>query len=325
LHPYIEKIDSFLKDSQNLIQDAENRKIENNAKIYSLDFESLYTNIHLDDALFIITNFAKDKLDNDYLDIIAFNSILKLFFDSNIFTCDEEYYKQQIGIGMGIVFGPTCANIVVYHYENIWYNLQKPIYYKRFIDDIFVILSNDENLQILLNSFSYLKLNFITGDIINFLDLNISFNKLTNRLNFSLYVKPTNTHSYLLNDSNHPTHIFKNIPRSLLFRIRKNCSSYSNFLYHAGMTTFYLEKRGYDKNKLLKVVRTIGNIERESLIPYREKNDKFNFENSVMLRLPFDRNFNMRLLSSSIKTFISDFLKMKPFIINCLQPSLSKL
>ena len=44
-----------------------------------------------------------------------------------------------------------------------------------------------------------------------------------------------------------------------------------------------------------------------------------------MLRLPFDRNFNMRLLSSTIKTFISDSLHMKPFIINCLQPNLSKL
>ena len=254
LHPFVEKLDSFLKDSQNLMQDTLNLRQDKNSYLYSLDFESLYTNINLADALNIITNFASDKIDSDYLDITAFYNIFKLFFYSNIFVFDDKYYKQILGIGMGSVFGPTCANIVVYHYENTWYNIHKPIYYKRFIDDIFVILNNEEKLNILLNSFDYLKLNYITGEIVNFLDLNISINKISRQLHFSLYIKETNTFSYLLTNSNHPSHIIKKIPKSLLVRVRKNCSSYSDFLYNAGMTCFHLEKRNYDKNVIMKVI-----------------------------------------------------------------------
>ena len=55
----LKKLILFLKDSQNLIQETESLKIEKNAKIYFLDFESFYTNIRLNDALSIITNFFK--------------------------------------------------------------------------------------------------------------------------------------------------------------------------------------------------------------------------------------------------------------------------
>jgi hypothetical protein len=106
LHPFVNKFDSYLKDSQNLLQDAAKLKVNNMAKLYSLDFESLYTNIKLDDALNIITEFAKDKINESYITIQGFNSILKLFFDSNIFEYNNEYYRQKVGIGMGSVFGP---------------------------------------------------------------------------------------------------------------------------------------------------------------------------------------------------------------------------
>jgi hypothetical protein len=88
------------------LQDAAKLKVNNMAKLYSLDFESLYTNIKLDDALNIITEFAKDKINESYITIQGFNSILKLFFDSNIFEYNNEYYRQKVGIGMGSVFGP---------------------------------------------------------------------------------------------------------------------------------------------------------------------------------------------------------------------------
>lgn len=131
------------------MQYTENLKIPSNASIYSLDFESLYTNIKLDDALNIITNFVKDKLDEKFINLQGFHAILKLFFEANILTFDNKFYIQLVGIGMGSVFGPTCANIVVYHYEKIWYSLHPPLYYKRYIDDIFVILNEKSELDYL--------------------------------------------------------------------------------------------------------------------------------------------------------------------------------
>ena len=153
----------------------------------------------------------------------------------------------------------------------------------------------------------------------------ISIDKITFKLKFSLHVKSTNTHSYLLTTSNHPNHIFKNIPKSLLYRIRKNCSCYNDYLYHAGMTCFYLEKRGYNLKTLLKMVRTIGNISRDSLIPYKQKKEGINFDNTIILRLPFDYNFDILSFSNELRTYIFNQFKMKPFFIKKLQHNLSSL
>ena len=73
-------------------------------------------------------------------------------------------------------------------------------------------------------AFGSLKLNIITGKIVNFLDLNISIDFNSNFLDFDIYYKPTNTFSYLFISSNHPTYIFKNIIKSLFIRLRRICT-----------------------------------------------------------------------------------------------------
>ena len=71
------------------------------------------------------------------------------------------------------------------------------------------------NFQKYQDSFIYLKFTENSGDEINFLDLNISFNKITKKLDFSVHIKPTNSFDYLRKNSNHPGHIFSNIPKSI--------------------------------------------------------------------------------------------------------------
>ncbi len=50
------------------------------------------------------------------------------------------YFVQILGIAMGSVCGPTIANIFVNFFEKKWFNIQRPLYYKRFIDDLLVLL-----------------------------------------------------------------------------------------------------------------------------------------------------------------------------------------
>ncbi len=52
--PIVMKHFSYIKDSQNLIQLTKNVKYEDNLKLYSADFESLYTNIPLNKSIDII-------------------------------------------------------------------------------------------------------------------------------------------------------------------------------------------------------------------------------------------------------------------------------
>jgi hypothetical protein len=127
--------------------------------------------------------------------------------------------------------------LYIYTLEKKWLTIQNPLLFSRYIDDIFIILFYKDNLDhtitSLHNSFDNLKLNIEHGDEVVFLDLKIKINKIINRLDFNLYIKPTNTFSYLLTNSNHPVHIFKNIPKSLFIRLRRNNSRLFNYFYHA--------------------------------------------------------------------------------------------
>jgi hypothetical protein len=73
-------------------------------------------------------------------------------------------------------------------------------------------------------------MNLECGPKVVFLDLNVEIDPLTKMLDFTLYTLPTNTFSFLLTSSNHPNHIFKNIPKSLFIRIRRNNTRLSNYL-----------------------------------------------------------------------------------------------
>ena len=72
--------------------------------------------------------------------IEGFEAILELIQKYNIFNFDRNFFLQKKGIAMGSKAGPSIANIFVYILEQKWLDINKPLYYKRFIDDIFVTL-----------------------------------------------------------------------------------------------------------------------------------------------------------------------------------------
>ena len=310
LHPYVKKFPSFIQDSQNLIQDLDKKFFPKNIKIISADIEALYTNINLDLALDIITDFARDKLDFNHINIIAFNSILKLIFKNNIFCYNDCFFVQTLGIAMGSVCGPTIANIFVNFLEKSWLSIQKPLYYKRFIDDLFIIYEDDNtfNFENLKKSFLPLNLNLVYGNCVNFLDLEIFVDSYLNKVSFKLYIKKTNTFSYLLTSSNHPKHIFNNIPKSIFIRIKKNCSYDADYYYFSTLVFKQLLKCGYKFKFLLKVLHTVDYINRDDLIPYKNReNNDFNSNNNILFNIPYD--FNILLNNDNckkIKTFFHD-------------------
>ena len=67
IRPFVEKSSSYIKDSQNFIQKNINKKYPKNAKIFSFDVVSLYTNIDHDKCLDTLSDFFKDKLDTDFI------------------------------------------------------------------------------------------------------------------------------------------------------------------------------------------------------------------------------------------------------------------
>ena len=164
LQPFIKDSISFIKDSQNLIQNLESKKFPNDIKLCSFDFESLYSNIDLSDALNVIKDFMIDKISNSNFSFIGFIQILKLVFENNVFVCNRKFYKQIKGIAMGSKCGPSIANIYLYIIEKSFLNIHKPLFYGRYIDDIFCVLKKSFNTEILISHFGYLKLNEISSN-----------------------------------------------------------------------------------------------------------------------------------------------------------------
>ena len=210
-------------------------------------------------------------LSSKHISLKGFHEILKLILFNNVINFKDKYFIQIKGIAMGTICGPTLANLYLSIKEKQWSSIQRPILYKRFIDDLFIADNKVLDVKFLESFFDGLKLNVITGNLVNFLDLNISFDEITNSLKFSLYIKKTNTFSYLLYTSNHPFKIKQNIPKSLFIRIRRICSSYIDYLHFSFLLIRQLVTRGYDFKHLLKTCHLIANIDRNSLLPYKSK------------------------------------------------------
>ena len=329
IRPLIIKTESYLQDSQSLLQDALNRSFHSDTKLYSLDFESLYSNIIHNDAILVITDFMKDKLTlcSD-LNITGFKTCLELVLNFNFFKFCGQFFKQNKGIAMGTICGPSIANLYLYVLEKKFLFIHKPIYYKRYIDDIFLAIDRKFDIKTLTDNNNFFRnLNLLVsdeGDEVVFLDLRIRFNSLTNKLDFSTYIKPTNTFSFLLTNSNHPGYIIKNNPFSLFLRIRRiNVYDY-DYLYFARKQIIQLITRGYKYIQLKKINSLVYKIDRESLIPYKTKKNYISKDNNnIFFKMNFDINYHdiFRLIESSF----SDTFKIYDWNLKFLNSTQSNL
>ena len=103
--------------------------------------------------------------------------------------------------------------------EKKWLHINRPKVYRRFIDDVALITNQLIDLDKFKKVFGSLRLNIEFGHEIHFLDLKIIYDPTFRKISTTLYIKPTNTFSYLSVNSNHKPSIFKNIPFSLLIRV----------------------------------------------------------------------------------------------------------
>ena len=163
----------------------------------------------------------------------------------------------------------------------------------------------------------------------NFLDLDISFTKILSKVHFKLFLKKTNTFSYLLTSFNYPQHIFKKIQKSIFSSVRKNCSSFLDYLYFSSLILKQLFLCGYELDFLIKVLNTVNNIDRKTLITYKNKNNNIFYNNETLLfKLPYDFNIIHNKASfDKIKTFFNETYRydLKNKFFYSIQSNLSSL
>ena len=94
-----------------------------------------------------------------------------------------------------------------------------------------------------------------------------------NIIKATLFVKPTDSYSYLDFSSCHPQTIESSIPYSQFLRMRRNCTEWMEFIKHSVQLLSYLGLRGYHPNLTIPALHRCNNIsQHEPLLP-KDKND----------------------------------------------------
>ena len=131
---------------------------EQNSDLYmaSLDVDSLFTNVSLAETIGICT---QELFENEStvcgLNKKEITKMLSKTTKESIILFDMEFYSQIDGVAMGSPSGPTLANVFLCHHEKKWLNdcpnNFKPLFYKRYVDEIFVLFKKSEHGQFFVN------------------------------------------------------------------------------------------------------------------------------------------------------------------------------
>lgn len=182
-----------------------------------MDIKSMYTNIPQEEG--IKSLLTKSNVVGLPPHIIR--KMLNYILKCNTFSFNGKLYQQINGIAMGTPIAPTLANIFMSDVEEfLETQVFKPLVYKRYIDDIFMIWTHgQQKLDTFYANYNAFHPNVkfdITSSAteIDYLDLTIfvpnNFNT-TRTLATRTHIKPTNTFQYIHFTSHHPLAVKKSV------------------------------------------------------------------------------------------------------------------
>ncbi|XP_017475487.1 PREDICTED: uncharacterized protein LOC108365816 [Rhagoletis zephyria] len=186
-------------------------EIPKDAKFVSFDVKDLYPSIPTAETVTILTKTLIEKTDKNVATEIV--NTLRVTLDQNYFKFNNKIYRQTNGLGMG---NPTSAILIEVFMQHLDEKYMTELttsrgvkFYARYVDDIICLVTGDkeEQIQGYLND-QHTNINFTMDKEnegkINYLDITIKINKVTNKCEFGIYRKPTATDTIIHNTSNHP-------------------------------------------------------------------------------------------------------------------------
>ena len=234
----------------------------------SLDVESLFTNIPLDETIDIITNkvFGKKRKVNG-LSKRDFKRLLEISTKGTVFYFNGKYYKQKDGVAMGSPLGPALANAFLAHHETLW--LEEcplsfaPIFFTRYVDDIFVLLRSSDHITRLAEYLSSRHPNIkFTYELENnntlpFLDVNVF--RDAGRFSSTVHRKSTFSGVYSNFGSFMPVMYKRGLVSTLLYRAYIISSSFQSLHKEIENLKKIFSKNGYPTKFVDKCILTFFN------------------------------------------------------------------
>lgn len=281
LNPLSTRHASYIKDTYDFLQKIQPLHIPADSLLFTMDIDSLYTNIDIAEGLQAIKiAFAKypdsRRPDKELLQLLEIN------LTKNDFEFNGEFFLQIKGTAMGKRFAPSYANLFMAEWETAALNScsKKPLYYYRFLDDIWGVWTHSreefDTFLLTLNNFnSSIKLKSTSSfTSVDFLDTTTFkgpdfLNKF--KLDTKVFFKETDTHALLFKTSFHPKHTFAGLVKSQLLRFHRICTRAEDFKLATKVLFSVLTTRGYCRSFLRKVLKTflqVKPITVDSLLPF---------------------------------------------------------
>jgi len=297
----------------------------------SFDIESLFTNVPLHETTdIIVNNVDTSQLTNIGLTKDNFKKLLDLAAHHSVFTFDDCLYTQTDGVAMGSPLGPSYANAFLCHHENKWLEQCppefKPLHYRRYIDDTFVLFKHPSHINLFLNYLNSkhpsIKFTHETqqNNQLPFLDTVVTYDN--GQFHTSIYRKPTFT-GLGLHFLSYTPYIYKiNSIRTLITRAYNLCSNWSFFHDEMMFLKNFFVTNGYplhifDKitNKFLcdkySTKHTIPSVKRDHRFVKLPYMGKLSFEIRKQLKSLLQNNYpqiKFTFVFSNTNT-INNFLK----------------
>ena len=142
LQPIAQQQKSYLKDTTDFVNFIENTKVPADVILVSMDVTSLYTNIPQEEGIDTVCRAYEIFYRNEPpIPTQLLKRALRLILQENSFQFNAKHYLQTHGTAMGTKMAVAFSNIFMnkVEMEILSQSLFKPLVWKRYIDDIFLL------------------------------------------------------------------------------------------------------------------------------------------------------------------------------------------
>jgi hypothetical protein len=332
---------TYMKDSEQLqrsLSKAFPNGLPPNARLFSVDAVSMYSNIDTAHGLDVIAQWLrlyKAELPENYPGDML-NAALKLVMSDNIFQFGDTFWRQLRGTAMGTSTAVHYANLYVGLLEvtRLLIKFKKQLlFYRRFIDDgIGVWLCNDplvwQDFLKCLNTWGSLKWTSdgLTNEII-FMDLTIRIDPFSNRLTYETFQKAMNLYLYIPPNSAHPQGLLRGIVFGRMRAYWNQNTEKKNFVRMAKLLAQRLIVRGYSKKLLIplfiEATERLSRLDDERRIhsASSETATEANDPKPIFFHLPYHpRGIARTTIRKTFDTTLKKLMPQRPLIVAVSRP-----
>ena len=144
--------DYSCKDTFSFVSQIKNANLSKRFLV-SYDVTDLFTNISLQETIDIAINLIFNHNPNLSITKKELNKVFLFATSQTHFIFNGKFYNQPDGVAMGSPLAPVLANIFGFH-DSKWlneYNLNKLIFYLRYVDEILAAFDKEQDSLIFLN------------------------------------------------------------------------------------------------------------------------------------------------------------------------------